>query len=68
MKTYMEYNMKRLITITALVLCLSATALAGNMENPSKNGNLENPSRSFTSDVYGRVLYIVKLHVALMGV
>lgn len=63
--------MKRLITITLLVLCLSATTLAdGNMENPSihRAGNLENPSRSFTSDVYGRVLYVVKLHIALMGV
>lgn len=55
--------MKRLITATCLVLCLSMTALAdGNLENPSKNGNLENPSRSL---YVGAILQVVKLQVAL---
>lgn len=40
--------MKRLITITLLVLVLSATAFAGDLEIPGRQGDLEIPGKSLS--------------------
>lgn len=48
--------MKRLMTVALLVLVMSATAFAGDLEIPGRTGDLEIPGVSLAVDVLNVVI------------
>lgn len=48
--------MKKLLTVTLLVLALSATAFAGDIEIPGRTGDLEIPGISLALDALNIIL------------